>query len=191
MALRRDRSGFTLVELLIGMFIAVALYAVILGPTKEYVQRQKLQRCAENLRKLHMVLSLYANEHEGAYPAPPGAVTSDAALSVLVPRYSTDQSFFVCPATGHSGATHLDYAYVTGLRKESGALLLASDAQVSTDAKLRGMKVFADAQGLGGGNHGKAGGNLLFSDGHAETIGTSAPRDLPVMPGTKFLNPEK
>jgi prepilin-type processing-associated H-X9-DG protein/prepilin-type N-terminal cleavage/methylation domain-containing protein len=191
MRLCQRHSGFTLVELLIGMFIAVALYAVVLGPTKEYVQRQKLQKCTENLRRLHLVLSLYANEHEGAFPAPPGAASSDAALSALVPKYSTDHSLFVCPATGHSGERRFDYAYVMGLRKDSGALLLASDSQVSAEPKLRGMKVFADAQGASGGNHGKAGGNLLFADGHAETIGTAAGRDLVLAPGTQLLNPSK
>src|SRR6187397_865366 len=107
MAPLRQHSGFSLVELLVGMFIAVALYAMVVGPSRAYLQKQKLQRCAENLRKLHMVLSLYANEHDGAFPTADGASSSDDALANLVPRYTSDRSFFTCPATGHTGEARL------------------------------------------------------------------------------------
>ena len=186
----RQHSGFTIVELLVTMFIAVALYAMIAGPSREYLQRQKLQRCAENLRKLHLTLTLYANEHDGAFPAADGARSADDALAVLVPRYSSDRSFFSCPATGHSGG-QTDFAFVAGLRKDAGTSLLASDAQVNADPKLRGVKMFTDSEGAPGGNHGKAGGNLLFTDGHVETIGTEAPRDLTPSRGAKLLNPAR
>ena len=188
MARSRQHAGFTLVELLIGMFIAVVLYAMVVGPSREHVQRQKLARCAENLRKLHMVLALYANEHDGAFPVAEGARNSDEAFAPLVPKYSSDRSFFSCPATGHSGGRN-DFACVTGLRKNSPTALLASDVQVNAEPKLQGMKVFADAEGTRGGNHGKAGGNLLFTDGHVETIGAAAPRDFSLPPGAKLLNP--
>ena len=94
-------------------------------------------------------------------------------------------------ATGH-GDGRADFAIVTGLRKDSpqsGPVLLASDAQVNAEPKLRGAKIFADADGTRGGNHGAAGGNLLFTDGHVETIGAVAPRDLSLPPGAKILNP--
>ena len=191
MVLRQQHSGFSLVELLVAMFVAVALCAMVAGPSRAYVQRQKLERCAENLRKLHMVLSLYANEHDGAFPAADGAHSSDEMLGTLVPRYTSDRSFFACPATGHLGDAQIDFACVAGLRKEGVASLLASDAQVNTWPKLCGTKVFADAEGTRGGNHGKAGGNLLLTDGHVETIGTEAPRDLSLPPGAKLLNPAK
>ena len=188
MVASQKHSGFTLVELLVGMFIVVALYAVIVGPSREYLQRQKLARCAENLRKLHLTLTLYANEHDSAFPAADGARNSDEALAVLVPQYSSDRSIFSCPATGHTGGQS-DFAYVAGLRKDSPAALLASDAQVNAEPKRSGAKIFADAEGTRGGNHGKAGGNLIFTDGHAETIGTGAPRDLTLPPGARLLNP--
>lgn len=185
-----QQSGFTLVELLIGMFIAVALYAVAVGPSRAYAQRQKLAHCAENLRKLHMVLSLYANEHDGAFPAADGARGSDEVLATLVPRYSSDRSFFSCPATGHSGGK-VDFAHVAGLRKDAGPALLASDAQVNAELKTRGAKMFAETEGAPGGNHGKLGGNLIFTDGHMEAIGTEAPRDFPLPAGARLLNPAR
>ena len=105
-----------------------------------------------------------------------------------MPRYTSDRTFFSCPATKHRGGEN-DFAYVSGLRKDSPLSLLASDAQVDAEAKMRGAKVFADAEGTRGGNHGAAGGNLLFTDGHVETISTTAPHDLSLPPGAKILNP--
>jgi len=184
MAPHSQQSGFSFVELLFAMLIVVTLYAVVLGPSKEYVQKQKLQRCAENLRKLHLTLSLYANEHDGAYPVTAGARSSDEVFSLLVPRYSTDNSLFACPGSGHAG-----YAYVMGLGKEtSGQTMLASDAQVNGDAKSEGVRIFSDTNGPGN-NHGKAGGNILFVDGHVETSGLQATHDLRLPPGAMLLNP--
>ena len=192
MALPSRKSGFSLIELLIAMLIAVSLYAVAVGPTRAYMEKQKLQRCAENLRRLHLTLSLYANEHDGAYPQVAGARNSDDAFALLGPQYSTDTSIFVCPATGKPASTggHVDYAYVMGLRKDAGSeAMLLSDAQVDTGPKRHGTNVFSDSGNGPGSNHGKAGGNLLFADGHVETVGSGVPRDLPVSPETQLLNP--
>ena len=183
-------SGFTLVELLVAMFIAVALYAVAVGPGRAHFQRQKLALCAENLRKLHLTLTLYANEHDGAFPVADGARSSDEAFAALVPRYSSDRSIFTCPATGHADA-RCDYAFAAGLHKDAPVALLASDAQVNADAKTRGAKIFADSEKARGGNHGDAGGNLLFTDGHVETCATGAARDLSLPQGAQLLNPAR
>lgn len=188
MTRRPDQHGFTFVEILVSMMVVVVLYALAVGPGRQKVQQQKLQLCAENLRKLHLTLSLYANEHDSAYPRGSGANSADDVLTVLVPRYTSDRSFFSCPATGHADGK-LDFAYVAGLNKDSGDTLLASDAQVDNGPKPKGARIFADKQGSRGGNHGEAGGNLLFADGHAETIGTSTPRDLALPSKTRLLNP--
>ena len=192
MAIHRRKSGFSLVELLFAMLIAVSLYAVAVGPTKAYVEKQKLQRCAENLRKLHLTLSLYANEHDGEYPNVAGARSADEVLSLLVPKYTTDTSLFVCPAAGTAASGHFDYAYAMGLRKDAADdVPLLSDAQANSDPKSRGTKIFADTESGPGSNHGKAGGNLIFADGHVETIGSVAPRDFAMQPGSKLLNPKR
>lgn len=193
MAILSRKSGFSLIELLFAMLIAVSLYAVAVGPTKAYVEKQKFQHCAENLRRLHLTLSLYANEHDGAYPENAPARSADEALALLVPKYSADTALFICPATGKPGSSsRMDYAYVMGLRKDSGGEpLLLSDAQVNDDPKAVGARIFSDTESGPGSNHGKAGGNLIFADGHVETIGSVAPRDLSLPVGAKLMNPKR
>ena len=175
-----------------GSRIAVSLYAVAVGPAKAYVEKQKLQRCAENLRKLHMSLSLYANEHDGAYPAAAGARDVGEVLSLLVPKYTADTSLFACPGAGKSSNARGDFAYAMGLTKDAGGeTLLLSDAQVNADEKRRGTNIFAGTESGPGSNHGKAGGNVIFCDGHVETIGAIAPRDFALPPGARLLNPTR
>lgn len=188
MTRRPQQRGFTFVEILVSMVIVVVLYALAAGPAQQKARQQKLQLCAENLRRLHLTLALYANEHDGAYPRGSGANSADDVLSVLVPRYTSDRSFFSCPATGHSDG-RLDFAYVAGLNRDSGDTLLASDEQVDTTPKTKGAQIFADSESTRGGNHGAAGGNLLFADGHVETVGTTTPRDLPLPNRARLLNP--
>ncbi len=183
-------AGFTLVELLVAMFIAVALYAVVVGPGRAQVEKQKLAKCAENLRKLHLTVTLYANEHDGEFPTGAGAANADEVFAGLVPRYTSDRSLFTCPATSHSDG-RVGYAFVAGLRRESASAMLASDAQVNAEPKRHGARLFADEEGSRAGNHGKAGGNLLFADGHVETVGTVAPRDFLFSKGTQLLNPAR
>ena len=96
----KERTAFALVELLVAMHTVVVLPAVVAGPGRESLQRQKLARSAEILRKLHLTLTFDANEHDGAFPAAERVVNSDAAL---VPRYSSERSIFACPAAGHTG----------------------------------------------------------------------------------------
>jgi Prokaryotic N-terminal methylation motif len=129
MARHKQTSGFSLVELLIAMlvamFIAAALCAVFTGPSRSHAQRQEIASCEESLRKLHVDLLLYANEHGGAFPA-----------------------------TVRLGETPPDYSCLAGLGKGGAASLIASGVEVETEPSLRGMKVFADSEGARGRNHG-------------------------------------
>jgi prepilin-type N-terminal cleavage/methylation domain-containing protein/prepilin-type processing-associated H-X9-DG protein len=172
----RRQAGFTYIELLVTMVIVVALYAVVLGPSEAAKRRKEMAQCAENLRKLHLTLGLYATEHDGAFPNVRGARRTEDALRILAPQYTTDATFLACPVK--SGG----YSYVMGLKKDAGDALLAAD-------RLGGVK-FRQGSALfaGDGNHGDSGGNLLFVDGHLETGGI-APRDLTLPSGTVLLRP--
>ena len=175
--LRRRKAGFSYIELLVSMFIVVTLYAVVLGPSEATKRRREKAECAENLRKLHLTLGLYASEHEGNYPVVPGARRTDDVLQKLAPQYTTDATFFACPMKGGG------YSYVMGLKKDGEVALLAGDRLVA-ERISKGTPIFAKDS-----NHGEHGGNLLFTDGHVETTGKDAPRDVAIAPGAILVQP--
>lgn len=183
-AFRRE-SAFAFVELLVVMLILVVLYSVAVGPTASYLRGKKLTLCAENMRRLHLTLTLYANEHDGIFPKVEGAQSSAQPLGLLVPKYTSDPALIACPeAKGGFG-----YAYVSGLKNDGNSRqMLLSDAQVNTSPKSKGAPLFsADGKGSGS-NHGSSG-NVLFVDGHVETMNVNAAIDLTLPPGAVLLNP--
>ena len=184
-AFRRE-SAFAYVELLVVMLILVVLYGVAVGPTASYLREQKLARCAENMRKLHLALALYANEHGGEFPKVDDAQSSSQPLGLLVPKYTSDPALLSCP----EAKAGFGYAYVSGLKKDGdGRRMLASDAQVNTAPKSKGVPLFSANEKGAGSNHGPSGGNMLFVDGHVETLGTGASGDFHLPPGAVLLNP--
>lgn len=184
-AIRRE-SAFAFVELLVVMLICVVLYSVAVGPTASYLRAQKLTRCAENMRKLHLTLTLFANEHEGAFPKVEGAQSSAQPLGLLVPKYTSDAAMLACPEV----KAGFGYAYVSGLKNEGNSRqMLISDAQLNTAPKARGVALFStDGKGPGS-NHGDGGGNVLYADGHVVTSGALTQDEINLPTGAVLLNP--
>ena len=159
------------------MVIVVTLYAVVLGPSEATKRRREMAECAENLRKLHLTMGLYAAEHEGAYPVVSGARSTEDVLRVLAPQYTTNLNFMACPVKGGG------YSYVMGLKKDGETALLAADRLTGTRTP-QGATLFSKE-----GNHAQYGGNLLFTDGHVETTTNLAPRPIQVPAGTVLIQP--
>src|SRR3954464_767947 len=91
--------GFSLIELLISTLIIMVMYFMMFGPGSKYGQARRKSACAANLAQMHMALSLFAAEHDGTFPVMLGATSSEAPLSELVPKYTTDTDIFVCPGS--------------------------------------------------------------------------------------------
>ena len=162
-------------------------------------QHKKLGSCERNLQNIYVALKTYSLDFNNYFPSFAGATNSETPLSMLVPRYTTGTEYFVCPgskdkplpeAQPFSGGK-ISYAYYMGVKRNAGAdVPLVSDAQVNTNSKRRGDPVFSsDGKGAGA-NHRKFGGSILFADGHVETWGASAARELRVPPGAVLLNPK-
>jgi prepilin-type processing-associated H-X9-DG protein len=143
------------VELLVILVIGSVIYAAAVGPMKAYLEKKRAAKCAENMRKLHLVLGLYANDHNGSFPFVAGAKHSDDAFAVLVPQYTSDPAVFSCPVPEKKTKP---YAYVMGLTRDDSAPLVMDAA----------------------GSHTSAPGNVLFVDGHLETF--QGTRRLPALP---------
>ena len=194
----RKAHGFSLVELLVVMAIVLVLYATMYGPSSATGQAKSRAQCARQLQQMHVMLTLFAGEHDGAFPAARGP-TSEGALSQLVPLYTTDTGVFICPGSGHGalpGAQpfadrRISYAYCAGLKSGADpAAMLVADALANTRAKLSGDTLFSASGSAPGNNHGTSGGNILFVDGHVEMLGPIASRALPLPPGGTLLNPK-
>jgi prepilin-type processing-associated H-X9-DG protein len=154
--------GFAMIELLAVLVIAVVLYTMALGPVRSYLDGKRRSECAENLRKLHLVLTLYANEHHGTFPA--GAASSDEAFAQLVPKCTTDTSIFHCPVSEKKEC----YSYLSGLGKnDTGPLVI-------------------DGQAF----HGNSPGNVLYIDGHIDAFPSVGPRLPAPPPKATLLEPK-
>lgn len=159
----RATSAFSFIEMLVVLVIGSVLYVAALGPMRSYLDGKRSTLCAENLRKLHLVMSLYAAEHDEAFPAVQAKAEADEAFALLVPKYTSDPGVFACPVSRKP----IGYSYVSGLKRTDTAPLV-----LDTEA-----------------GHGKLPGNILFADGHLEKFEAGA-RRLPSLPArAKVLEP--
>jgi len=65
---RRSRNAFTLLELLVVIFLII-IAAAILMPAMNHTHHGEVRvKCAANLKQIGLAIQLYCNENKGAYP---------------------------------------------------------------------------------------------------------------------------
>ena len=174
-------AGFSLIELLITLAVILILTTMYWSNTAN-PERGK-NACAQNLRKMHLVMEIYAKDNSDKFPVLTGARTAEEPLDRLVPHYTSDTSIFICPASRDSSLPsgesirnrRISYAYYMGRRPGGEQEVLMSDRQVDTQPKEAGQFVFSQTGKSPGNNHRKNGGNFLFGDGHVDPSGFRAP----------------
>ena len=148
---------------------------------------------------MYAAFRTYAQDNNGALPALPGARTSEAPLSLLVPKYTTGTEIFICPGGKDKplpGAQpfadkKISYAYYQGRTLSDGSdAALASDAQADTAAKTTGQPVFSFDGKPPGNNHTKFGGNVIFCDGAVQYTVSRLAFPLPLATNVVLLNPK-
>jgi prepilin-type N-terminal cleavage/methylation domain-containing protein/prepilin-type processing-associated H-X9-DG protein len=190
------QHAFSLIELLAVVAILLILTSLYWGTNVESAQKRKLKACQDNLDRIYMALQVYAADQSSKFPCLNAAKNSGEALSLLVPHYTVETSVFICPASkdpalpeSESFTNHpISYAYYMG-RTSTNSEVLITDKQVDALAKRPGQPVFSADGKPPGNNHGKAGGNFLFCDGHVEASPATSPYGLPLTPGVVLLNP--
>jgi prepilin-type N-terminal cleavage/methylation domain-containing protein/prepilin-type processing-associated H-X9-DG protein len=190
-------AGFSLIELLICVVIILILTTLYFSPNNSNRQQVLKQACQKNLEKIYVSMEIYANEHGGKFPETAGARTAEEALDVLVPKYTSDTSPFICPGSSDGSlpagesfkSRKISYAYYMGRTSTNSQQVLMSDRQVDTLAKSAGQPVFSTTGKPPGRNHRKFGGNFLFCDGHTEMAPALAPFPLALTNGEVLLNP--
>lgn len=99
---KQDRSrGFTLIEILVVLGILAVLGAILIPVSQKALSRAEAARCSQNLRNLHVALSLYLKE-EGHWPQIDPQLISQpkqygqAWMNALEP-YGATQEIWICP----------------------------------------------------------------------------------------------
>jgi len=192
------QTGFSLVELLITLTLMLIMTTMMWGFGSANRQRAEKKACQQNLSKIYLAMQIYANDYAGRFPEDTNAETSEAALDVLVPRYTVDTSIFVCPGGRDSALPEgvsfrkrkISYAYYMGAHLNDAQQALMSDRQVNTLPKNAGGYAFSTTGKPPGNNHHKYGGNFLFGDGHMEMTPPQVPFSLAVTQGVVLLNPK-
>jgi prepilin-type N-terminal cleavage/methylation domain-containing protein/prepilin-type processing-associated H-X9-DG protein len=195
----RARRGFSLIELLITTALILTMFVMTHGSRTKSRKERQMQQCSRNLQSVFVALDIYANEHGGAFPLVTNAQTSEEALAVLVPRYTSITSAFICPASGDAELPggesferrRISYAYYMGRRRAEAAVPLMTDEQIDVAAKIKGRPVFSTTGKGPGSNHEGRGGNVLFADGRVQTVGPAAPESLLLSEGVTLLNPKR
>jgi prepilin-type N-terminal cleavage/methylation domain-containing protein/prepilin-type processing-associated H-X9-DG protein len=191
------RAAFSLIELIIALAIVLILTTLYWGGNSGNNQKKQQKACQKNLEKIFMAMQIYATDHAGKFPSLAGARTSEEPLDMLVPRYNSDTSVFICPGSsasalpaGESIRNHrISYAYYMGRTATDNAQALLSDKQVDTNSKTMGQTVFSANGKPPGNNHYKYGGNFLFCDGHAEISPPQSAFSIGLSQGVVLLNP--
>src|ERR1051325_865953 len=132
---RRWRGGFSLIEMLVTLALMLILMVMFYSRGSKSFQRRQKEACQKNLQTIYVALQTYANEHDGRFPSRDGARTSEEALAVLVPRYTSVTEPFTCPGTkktplpeGESfEKRRISYAYYMGRRVADAAEVLMTD----------------------------------------------------------------
>lgn len=190
-------AGFTLIEVLVVIAILVIVGTIYYGGFSPD-HAAKRNYCRQNLERDFLAMQIYANDNKGKFPVNPDAQTSEQVLDVLVPKYTSDTSTFICPASKdaplRNGQSFRDwkisYAYYMGRFATNQSEGLMSDRQINTESKAKADTVFSITGKPPGNNHRDLGGNILLCDGSVIPSGTQTPVALPLAPSVILLNPK-
>jgi hypothetical protein len=184
------------------LLIVLALLLIMAVMLRSSGSRSRQERdkaaCEKNLHQDYLALEIFANDHDGNYPVVAGAKTSEAPLSLLVPKYTVATDSFLCPGGKDSGLPdgepftrrRISYAYYMGLRAVDAGEPLMSDRQINTSTRNKGDILFSTTGQPPGNNHHKYGGNVLFVGGDVKSSRPKAEFPLTPTQGVVLLNPK-
>ena len=179
---RLRQTAFTLVELLVVIGIIAVLIGILLPTMSRARESANKTKCLANLRTLGQAMTMYANYSKGWLPNmnPASTVNDPAATTEVLVALNRDHiraaATFHCPSdrdsaperietadydVPNSARTSYDFYSVWWLPEFGPKITKVKDAPIAWD--LDGGRDVLRYQ-----NHGLKGGNVVFSDGHAE-----------------------
>lgn len=145
------RSNYSINEL--QTTIPLTIYSGILLPALNQArERARSISCVSNLKQIGLGLMMYASDNGDQFPAEPG----EAGLSKLLEAGYLPGTVFICPSSESAEATSGEQ-----LDDESCSYIYCGNLIATPDAPLVLEKP---------GNHPTGGCNVLFADGHVETL---------------------
>lgn len=191
--------GFSLIELLVVLGVIVFLTALVVGGGSKSHQIRMLAKCSQNLQNIYFSMKTYSMDNMDKLPLLPTAKTSEPVLSLLIPKYTVETAFFVCPGCNDSAPPDaqpfpngkISYSYYMGHKiNDGGDKALVTDRQINESQKLSGQQLFSADGKKPGANHNKYGGNILFCDGTVHDSPAYSSFDLTNGTEITLLNPK-
>jgi type II secretory pathway pseudopilin PulG len=107
----RRRYSFTLLEMLVVMFIVASLIGLLLPALTTAKGKAQQAQCMNNLHQIHIGLELHAEDHNSAYPqtANVGAWGDGIGWTEQIFKYTKSQTVYRCPGQPREMAN--DYSY--------------------------------------------------------------------------------
>jgi prepilin-type N-terminal cleavage/methylation domain-containing protein/prepilin-type processing-associated H-X9-DG protein len=182
-------AAFTLVELLVVIGIIAILVALLMPAFGKAREHSRRTHCLANLRSIGQQMHMYANNHRDRLPNanPRGTWNDPAAADGVMVQFAEDlkeSRVFRCPSDPYNGdepqlidtASHnqptsarISYEFYSLFwAPEYGPKLAQLKGRAPLAWDLDGGPRDPSLPGAGAENHGPKGGNVLFSDGHAE-----------------------
>jgi prepilin-type N-terminal cleavage/methylation domain-containing protein/prepilin-type processing-associated H-X9-DG protein len=172
-ASRFTLHAFTIVELLVVMFVISILVSLFAPTLQSATERGRRIRCMNNLREIGTGLNMYANDHEGRLPTvepvpsvPVGSPPWPTLAETLLPYLQNQTNSFRCPSDKSRFP-------VEGLSYESAYAFLGDLIDRPTihkftiDSPVAALAYDFDNVHLPAG--GSLGKNILYADGHVKS----------------------